>query len=468
MTRNNLIFSHQATTGVAAHYVPHQCRPEEHNDEGPGVAEGPAYTPTATRQHHTSISAHGARISAMSYVADLHTHSPYARGTSPQLTFENMALWAKLKGIDLLATGDFTHPAQLAEIRAKLHETGDGLFDLDGIQFVLGTEVNCSAKQAGQLRRVHVLVFAPDLEAVASINSTLDNHGKLASDGRPTVHMTPRDLLETLLGIDERCFIIPAHLWTPHFGLYGEKSGFDSLAECFGDLASYVPTIETGLSSDPAMNWRVPSLDGVSIVSFSDAHSLPKLGRELTVFLGEPSYDGLLDSLRNQAIEYTLEMFPEEGKYHHAGHRKCALRLSPQEAAATGERCPKCGRKLTSGVMQRIEGLAKRIVSTNIGDDGLIHGDDGRPPFRTMIALRQIIAESLGRGVETKAVASAYHKLVEELLGELQVLTKVPASAIESIAGERVAEGVVRARMENVTISPGFDGEYGHVRIWPD
>ena len=262
--------------------------------------------------------------------------------------------------------------------------------------------------------------------------------------------------------------IIPAHLWTPHFGLYGEKSGFDSLAECFGDLASYVPAIETGLSSDPAMNWRVPSLDGVTIVSFSDAHSLPKLGRELTVFRGEPTYDGLLDSLRNQAIEYTLEMFPEGGKYHHAGHRKCGVRLSPPEWTANGERCPECGRKLTSGVMQRIEGLAECIVSTSMGDDGLIHRDDCRPPFRTMIALRQIIAEALGRGVETKAVTGAYHKLVEELLGELQVLTNSPASAIESIAGERVAEGVVRARMGNVTISPGFDGEYGRVSIWPD
>jgi DNA helicase-2/ATP-dependent DNA helicase PcrA len=217
----------------------------------------------------------------MSYVADLYSHSPYARGTSPQLTFENMALWARIKGIDLLATGDFTHPAQLAEIRGKLYEIGDGLYELDGIRFVLGTEVNCSAEQAGRLRRVHVLVFAPDLKTVDSINSSLDHNGKLASAGRPTVHLTPRDLLETLLGIDERCFIIPAHMWTPHFGLYGEKSGFDSLPECFGDLASFVPVIETGLSSDPAMNWRVPSLDGVSIGSFSDAHSLPKLGREL-------------------------------------------------------------------------------------------------------------------------------------------------------------------------------------------
>jgi uncharacterized protein (TIGR00375 family) len=404
----------------------------------------------------------------MSYVADLHTHSPYARGTSPQLTFENMALWARTKGIDLLATGDFTHPERLAETRATLRETGDGLYELDGVRFVLGTEVNCSAEQAGRHRRVHILVFAPDLGAAANINSALDRHGKLGSDGRPTVHLTPRDLLEALLDINERCFIIPAHLWTPHFGLYGEKSGFDLLAECFGDMAPYVPAVETGLSSDPAMNWRVPSLDGVSIVSFSDAHSLPKLGRELTVFKGEPTYDGLLDSLRNQAIEYTLEMFPEEGKYHHAGHRKCGIRLSPQEFAATGERCPACGRKFTLGVMQRIEALAERIVTTRMDDEGLIHGDDGRPPFRTMVSLRQIIAEALGRGLETKAVAAAYHKLVHELGGELRALTDAPSSTIGKIAGERVAEGVSRARAGNVTISPGFDGEYGRVSIWPE
>lgn len=404
----------------------------------------------------------------MSYVADLHTHSPYARGTSSKLTFENMAMWARMKGIDLLATGDFTHPEWLAEIRATLRETGDGLFDLDGVRFVLGTEVNCSAKLAGRHRRVHVLVFAPDLAAVDAINSVLGRHGKLASDGRPTVHMTPRDLLETLLAIDERCFIIPAHLWTPHFGLYGEKSGFDSLAECFGDMAGHVPAIETGLSSDPSMNWRVPSLDRVSIVSFSDAHSLPKLGRELTVFRGEPTYDGLLDSLRNLAIEYTLEMFPEEGKYHHAGHRKCGVRLSPQEYMVNGERCPACNRKLTSGVMQRIEALAGRTVTTRMDDDGLIHGDDGRPPFRTMVSLRQIIAEALERGLETKTVATAYDKLVYELDGELRVLTTAPPFEIESVAAERVAEGIVRARSGNVTVSPGFDGEYGRVSIWPE
>ena len=404
----------------------------------------------------------------MSYVADLHTHSPYARGTSNQLSFENMALWARMKGIDLLATGDFTHPEWLAEIHGKLHETDNGLYELDGVRFVLGTEVNCSAEQAGRHRRVHVLVFAPDLAAVDAINSALDHYGKLGSDGRPTVHITPRDLVEKLLGIDERCFIIPAHLWTPHFGLYGEKSGFDSLAECFGDMAAHVPAIETGLSSDPAMNWRVPSLDGVSIVSFSDAHSLPKLGRELTVFRGALTYDGLLDSLRSQAIEYTLEMFPEEGKYHHAGHRKCGIRLSPQEFAASGERCPKCGRKFTSGVMQRIEELAGRTVTTHMDDDGLVRGDAGRPPFRTMVSLRQIISEALGRGLETKTVATAYHKLVNELDGELRTLTDAPASAIGNVAGERVAEGIMRARSGNVTVSPGFDGEYGRVSIWPE
>ncbi len=265
----------------------------------------------------------------MSYVADLHIHSPYARGTSGQLTFDNLARWAKLKGIDLLASGDFTHPLWLRETRKKLREVGDGTFEHDGVSFVLGTEVNCVSDMEGRHRRVHILVFAPSLQAVDRINRAFDSWGKLHSDGRPTLQASPRGLLRVLLDIDSRCMVIPAHLWTPWFGLYGSRSGFDSLEECFGDLAGHVYAVETGLSSDPAMNWRVPSLDGVSIVSFSDAHSLPKLGRELTVLPGVPSYEGLADALKTRSVEHTIEFFPQEGKYHYSGHRKCGVRYSP-------------------------------------------------------------------------------------------------------------------------------------------
>ena len=312
----------------------------------------------------------------MTYVADLHTHAAYARGTSRQLTFENLSRWAKLKGIDLLATGDFTHPRWLHETRSRLRESSGGLMELDGVHFVLGTEVN-SINDEG--RRVHLLLFAPDLGAVERINAAFATRGNLASDGRPTLHLSPRDVVRTLLDIDERCLVVPAHLWTPWFGAYGSKSGFDSLEECFGDMAGHIHAVETGLSSDPAMNWRVPSLDGLSIVSFSDAHSLPNLGRELTVFEGELSYAGLVQALKTQRVAYTVEFFPEEGKYHHSGHRKCGVRYSPEDVATNGAACPVCGRRMTLGVMQRVDELARRDVETWVDGDGFVRGEDGAP-----------------------------------------------------------------------------------------
>ena len=402
----------------------------------------------------------------MSYVADLHTHSRFARGTSRQLTYPNLATWGKLKGIDLLATGDFTHPGWLAETRATLRPRDDGLFELDGTLFVLGTEVNCNAEQGGRNRRVHILVLAPDMVAVDRINTALARKGKLAGDGRPTLHMAPRDLLQTLLDIDARCMTIPAHLWTPWFGLYGSKSGFDSLEECFGELAGHVPAIETGLSSNPAMNWRVPSLDNVAIVSFSDAHSLSNLGRELTVFEGEPSYDGLADALRHQRIAYTTEFFPEEGKYHHSGHRKCGVRYSPRELERHGDMCPQCGRRLTVGVMQRVEELSARESTATVGDDGLVRSDARRPPFRNLVSLRQVLSESLGFGPDTKAVQKVYRNLISHFGNELATLVEAPVADISAVADEKTAEGVARVRAGEVTIEPGYDGQYGTVKVW--
>ena len=403
----------------------------------------------------------------MTFVADLHVHSPYAIGTSGRLTFDNLAYWARLKGIDLLASGDFTHPEWLRESRYKLQDTGDGLLEHAGVRFVLGTEVSCVARQEGKGRRVHLLVFAPEFQVVEEINLALAEWGKLASDGRPTLRMTPRELLSMVLGIDDRCLVVPAHLWTPWYGLYGSKSGFDSLEECFGDLAGHVHAVETGLSSDPAMNWRVPSLDGLSIVSFSDAHSLPNLGRELTVFRGEPSFDGLSKALRAQDIDYTVEFFPQEGKYHHSGHRKCGVRYSPGLVREKGETCPQCGRRLTLGVLQRIEELAERRVETRTDADGLVTGENGRPPFRALVSLRQIIGEALGLGLNTKTVQKAYLDLVSELDSELAVLAEAPIADIESASGERISEGVARVRARDIHIDPGYDGLYGTVRVWP-
>ena len=404
----------------------------------------------------------------MTYVADLHTHSRYARGTSRRLTLETLARWAKIKGIDLLASGDFTHPEWFLETKSGLRETGDGLMERDGVLFVLGTEVNCVGEVAGRNRRVHLLILAPELGAAERINASLATRGNLGSDGRPTLRMTPKDLVHELLDIDERCVVIPAHLWTPWFGLFGSKSGFDSLEEAFGDMVHHIYAIETGLSSDPAMNWRVPSLDRVSIVSFSDAHSPQKLGRELTVIEGEPSYDGLVDSLKTQRIAYTVEFFPEEGKYHYSGHRSCGVRYSPSDVSTHGTVCPKCGRILTLGVLERVEELAGREVKTWMDGDGFVRGADGRPPFKNLVSLRQIISESLGVGINAKKVEAAYLGLVSEFGSELVVLTDAPVPEVASASGERTADGVARVRAGEISIEPGYDGVYGQVRVWPE
>ncbi len=337
----------------------------------------------------------------MPYAADLHTHSPFAHGTSGQLSFGNLARWSRTKGIDLLSSGDFTQPCWLTETRSKLREIGDGLFEHGGVNFILGSEVNCSAEQRGRHRRVHILVFAPGIDTAEHIGKALAGKGKLDKAGRPTLRLLPRELLHVLLEIDERCFVIPAHLWTPHFGLYGLKSGFDSLEECFGDMAGHVYAVETGLSSEPAMNWRGPSLDGVSIVSFSDAHPLDNLGRELTVFPGQPAYDSLVESLKAQSFEYTVEFFPEEGKYHYSRHRKCGVRLSPGDAAVDGARCPRCGGKPTPGVMQRVDDLAETEVESEVDEDGFTRASNGRSPFKMVLSLRPWAAVPMPRGPET-------------------------------------------------------------------
>ena len=408
----------------------------------------------------------------MTYTADLHVHSSFAYATSRELNFENLAHWAGIKGIDLLASADFTHPVWFEESREKLTDTGDGLFQYGGVKFILGTEVSCVARVNDRGRRTHILVFAPDFSTVARINSELGEFGaKLDGDGRPTLKMTPRDLVEMLLEIDPRCFVIPAHSWTPWYGLFGSKSGFDSLKECFGDLAQYVPAIETGLSADPAMCWRVPDLDELSIVSFSDAHSLPKLARELTVFSGELSYDGLLAALRSQDIAYTVEFYPEEGKYHNSGHRKCAVSMDPDAVAANGTQCPVCGRQMTLGVVQRVEDLALRDSSVTRCDDGLIRSDLGRPPFRSMVSLQEVLSEVFSVGVNTKRVRTAFTTLVDQFGNEMDVLLNAPTAELANALpthGDRLAEGIDRVRNGDIHVVPGFDGQYGAVQVWPD
>lgn len=406
----------------------------------------------------------------MSYVADLHIHSSYARGTSPQLTLENLAAWARRKGIHLLGTGDFTHPAWLAELRAKLQDAEGSLFTFGGERFMLGTEVSCVYAQGGRTRRIHLLLYAPSFAAVERINTALARWGELQADARPTLTCSARDLAALAHEADPRCIVIPAHAWTPWYSVYGSIGGFDSIEECFGDLTDSILAVETGLSSDPGMNWRMPELDGKAIVSFSDAHSLPRLGREVTVFEGELSYDGFRRALEHHAIVSTVEFYPEEGKYHYDGHRKCGVVQTPTEtrASPTGKRCRVCKRPLTIGVMHRVEALASRPDRAVQGSDGLVRDPSGRrPPYRRLVPLQEIVAEALGRGVNTRAVEQATLKLIGQLGPELALLQDAQLESVASLVGERVADGVARVRRGELAIQPGYDGVYGRVRIWP-
>ena len=408
------------------------------------------------------------------FVADLHIHSRYAYACSKNLTLEGLASTARVKGIDLLATGDFTHPAWLAELESSLTEVDYGSFEFGGVNFVLGTELSCVYKQGGRSRRLHLLLFLSSLEAVKRFNAELEGRGvKLEGDGRPSVGMSARDLTALALDTDANAVVIPAHIWTPWYGMLGSVSGFDSIEECFGDLAPVVKAVETGLSSDPAMNWQVPDMEGRAIVSFSDAHSLPNLGRELTVFHGEPSYKAFADGLKGDGIAHTVEFYPEEGKYHYNGHRNCGVRQSPEETASQNSgRCPACGRPMTLGVLHRVRSLSGAGAAVDAGnaepeDDGFVRSGDGRPPFLRLVPLEELLAEALGVGRKSKRVASVHQKLCYELGGELNVLSVAGKGDIQAVAGERVAEAVLRARTGRVLVEPGFDGQYGTVRVWP-
>jgi len=392
----------------------------------------------------------------MSYIADLHLHSRYAYACSKNLTLTNMAAWAKLKGIDLLSSADFTHPAWLTELEEKLTPEQDGYLEFDGVRFVLGTEISCVFKQGGRSRRVHLLLFVSNFDTVHAIRKMLEGlNCKLNGDGRPTVGASARDLTARLLEIDQACVVVPAHIWTPWYGMLGSKSGFDSLDECFGDMAPYVPAVETGLSSDPEMNWKVPALLGKTIVSFSDAHSLPNMGRELTVFGGEAYYSNLAAGLRNNGVEKTLEFYPEEGKYHYSGHRKCGVSQTPEETRLLGDRCPECGRPLTLGVMHRVEELSTETI---------ISAEGAKRPFSKLVPLIELVSLCLSKSRTAKSVGLAYQLICAELGGEVRVLTQVGYEDLKQVGGESLALAVTRVREGQVSISAGFDGQYGVVK----
>ena len=412
----------------------------------------------------------------MAYVADLHIHSRFSRACSPQLNVPNLAVWANYKGINVLGTGDFLHPLWLADLKSQLKEDGSGFLthDNSGIKFVLSVEVSSIYSHKGRGRRVHNLVLLPDFDSASRFQQVLlSRKATLGSDGRPIVGISSKDLLSLALQVSEKALFIPSHCWTPYFGIFGSESGYDSLEECFEDLTEYVYGVETGLSSDPAMNWRIPELDNRSIVSFSDAHSLPNLGREATVFAGslESGYVGMLGDIKQQKIAGTIEFYPEEGKYHYTGHRNCNVKYTPAETKAKGTICPVCKRGLTVGVMERVEALAQRSIGKlgEVREEGVIKSKNfNRPGYRMLVPLMQVIAEVFHTAPTSQKVILEYKKLVTGLGGEIKVLTKASIDEIAKIAGPKIAEGVDKDRKGDLVIDPGYDGVYGVVKIWQE
>jgi uncharacterized protein (TIGR00375 family) len=407
----------------------------------------------------------------MAFVADLHIHSRFSRACSRELSIPNLSKWAKFKGIDMLGTGDCLHPLWQTELKKDLKEISDGTYEYNGIKFILTVEVACIYSERGSVKRIHILIFLPSLDSAAKLAEVLTKKGiNLVSDGRPIMGMSSKHLCEIVFQTEPSAIIIPAHIWTPWFSLYGSNSGYDRLEDCFGEFSNQIYAIETGLSSEPAMNWRIQDLDSKTIVSFSDLHSLPRLGREVTIFSGEGTYLGLADSLENQSTIGTIEFFPEEGKYHWSGHRNCNVIYSPDQLREKGEICPVCKRKLTIGVMQRVEDLATRteeeLKLTKV--DGVTKSESfpERAGFRMLVQLEQIIAGALNATVSSQKVKSEYERLVTKLDSELKILTKVPIEQIAISAGEKIADGVKRVREGKLSIEPGFDNTYGVVKIW--
>jgi PHP family Zn ribbon phosphoesterase len=499
----------------------------------------------------------------MQIIADLQLHSRFSRAVSPEMTLPNIAAWAKRKGIGLVATGDWTHPMWFREIVRDLEEVGNGLLRLkqksaivanenldpsSGANsarlsskslratpsqklrrleksevgqnfigspqtepfFLLATEVSSIFTQDGKGRRVHTLIWVPTIDSARKISLEMTKRGcNLMSDGRPIIHLSCIEIAELVFSIESKALVMPAHAWTPWFSTYGSKSGFNSMAEAFGEYADKIYAVETGLSSNPSMNWQIKELDSRSIVSFSDAHSGPKLGREATVFEipeGKLSYDAIYEAIKgnnlknevenmkheiknindsqsmihNSKIAYTIEFYPEEGKYHYTGHRTCNIRYGPEETKAKGVSCPVCGKPLTQGVVQRVEELAgrseadlqleSRIMNSELGLDGIkiIYSKifPNRPPFVMLVPLQEIIAEAIGSPVASNKTQFHYQNLTDKLDTEFNILLHTSKEKITEFSNAEIAAGVEKVRTGDIVIDPGYDGVFGVVKIW--
>lgn len=407
-------------------------------------------------------------------ILDLHIHSKYSRACSKHLELPAIAKKCEVRGIDIVVTGDMTHPAWYGHIKEELEEVNDGIYGLRGgrstTRFLLGSEVAVIKKHKGKTRRIHLLIFAPNLEVLAKFNAELSRRNfNLKSDGRPILGMPARDLLALILEIDERMVMIPAHAWTPWFGVFGSKGGYDSLEEGFDELTPHIFAIETGLSSDPLMNWRCSWLDNITLVSNSDAHSSQKLGREANVLCFEDkaavTYDEIMRILREQdksKFVATIEFYPEEGKYFLDGHRDCEIVCTPEESEKYGGRCPKCRRPLTIGVMNRVYELADRSED----EARRVAKERNFIPYESMVPLPEILADVYSCGVATKRVTKIYDKLISALGSEFGILRNVPLKKISAVSTQQIAVAIDRVRKGTINIHPGYDGVFGKVKVF--
>lgn len=404
----------------------------------------------------------------MYFIADFHIHSKYSRATSPKLNLELLDKTARQKGVQVLGTGDFTHPLWFRELEEELEEAEPGLYMRknsnllvdERTRFMLTCEVASIYSRGGKVRKIHTLLFAPSLDVVRKINKQLSKIGNIHSDGRPILGFDVKELAKIVFDISEDCMVIPAHIWTPWFGMLGSKSGFDSLEECFEELTTKIYAIETGLSSNPAMNWRVSSLNNITLLSNSDCHSAPKIAREANVFNCKLNYFDIMDTIKKKDKKrflYTIEFFPEEGKYHYDGHRLCGYCIKPSERK--DEICPICGRNVTVGVLSRVEELADR-------PEGYM--PHNAIPYKSLIQLDNILSDVLGVGPLTKTVKKEYDRLFEKFDNELNILLDVSIKDISEVSGELIAEAINRMRNGEVKIKSGYDGEYGKISLFTE
>ena len=421
----------------------------------------------------------------MRFIADLHIHSKYSRATSKDMDVDHLNKWAKIKGIKVLGTGDFTHHLWLKELKRKLEPAESGLFKIrkkvksslanndwlpkngnskidKDVRFLLSSEISCIYSKNGRVRKIHLIILAPDFRAVEKINTRLGWIGNLKSDGRPILGLDAKELTKIAMDASKRCLVIPSHIWTPWFSLFGSMSGFDSIEECFEEYSKYIYAVETGLSSDPAMNWRLSALDKIVLISNSDAHSPSKIGREANVFDTNMTYNGIANAIKSKDPKKfleTIEFFPEEGKYHHDGHRKCKVNLTPKESKKLKNICPKCKKPLTIGVLHRVDDLADRKEGEK--PNKVI-------PFKHIIPLEEIIADVKGVGPNTKTVQEEYKNMIKRFGSEFKILLDLDIEEIKRAGLIDIAEGINRVRQDKVHIEAGHDGEFGKIQIFKD